>query len=44
MGVTFDRFGSYRASLLIFLLLLIPIALAALLATPPKKPAAPGPA
>jgi MFS family permease len=41
MGVTFDSFGSYRASLLLFLLLLIPIAVAALWATPPKRGAAP---
>jgi len=38
MGATYDLFGSYEVSLTLFIILLIPLAIAALWATPPKLP------
>jgi len=38
MGLVYDHTGSYQTSLWIFVAVLIPIAFASLLATPPQKP------
>ncbi|MFC1996010.1 MFS transporter [Chloroflexota bacterium] len=38
MGYIYDQTGSYQVSLWIFIALLIPVAIAALWATPPQKP------
>lgn len=37
MGATYDLFGSYQFSLTLFIVLLIPLAIAAFWATPPQK-------